>query len=211
MSLRKKESYFGDIIKKFLPLINEAIKLEFNLGSTITISDAKDKGRKTKAKPLNISKGDEKALNDSMERLMKDVDAELSKKINNAINDNVLENGSLKDLSTKIEGLFDKKSSRFFNYTNRFQTIARTESTRVLSVSAFNTAQKIGATKKYLIGIDDVKQGEDSKTAIRKYGTPEQAIPINEPFTFTEGKKQFSYLLPPNRPNDREIPFFTFD
>lgn len=211
MSLRKKESFFGDIIKKFLPLIKEAIKLEFNLGSNITIEDAKDKGRKTTAKPLNISKQDEKALNDTMERLMKDVDAELSKKINNAINDNVLENGSLNDLSKKIEGLFDKTSPSFFNYTKRFETIARTESTRVLSVSAFNTAKKIGATKKYLIGVDDIKQGKDSKIALRKFGSPEKAIPIDEPFTFTDGKKHFSYLLPPNRPNDREIPFFTFD
>ena len=206
----KKEDYFADIWNKFKNKFLNALKIEMTLGNKIVINMAKDQGKKTTINPLNLNKKDINSLIELFEINVKDANKEISKRVNNAILDNISQRGSNKDLSVMIKDLFDKDSSDHFNYKNRFQTIARTESSRVLNNSAFNTANRLGFTHKYLNGVPDNRQGDDSKVAINKYGSEDKAIPINENFKFTYGKKEYNYLLPPNRPNDREIPIYTF-
>ena len=56
----------------------------------------------------------------------------------------------------------------------------------------------------------DNKTGEDSKVSQRKYGKPEQAIPIDEPFKYNYGGKEYVFMLPPDRPRDRSFVLYTF-
>lgn len=211
MAIKKKDDFFKDLLKKFMPLFASAILLDWLFSSNVVIHHAKADKVKTKLSPLTLTKKNHDAITDTMERLIKGVNQDLSKRINNLVNENITERGSNKDLAKKLRELFDKDNPNYFNYKNRFTTISRTESTRVLSISGFNTAKRLGATKKYLSMVSDNRTGNDSKTAIRKYGSPEQAIPLDEHFEFTEGKKFYSYLLPPNRPNDREIVLYLYE
>lgn len=211
MSIRQKEDYFENLLKKFTKKILKALKIDYGLGSAIAITNAKIDGKQTNKNPLNMSKKDQKANIKIMEDLIKDVNLEMSKKINYAINKNITEKGSPKDLKKELKEIFNEDSPNYFNYKNRFENIATTESARILNTSANNTAQQLGAKKKYLMGVDDSRQGEDSKIALRKYGSPEQAIPIDKPFRFNYGGKEYVYMYPPNRPRDRELALYTFD
>jgi len=209
--MKKKEDYFADIWKKFKKKFLDALKIELTLGNKISINMAKDQGKKTNLNPMNLSKKDVDSLMELFELNVTDANKDISKRVNNAILDNTSQRGSNKDLAKMIKGIFDEENSDHFNYKNRFNTIARTESSRVLNNSAFNTAKRLGAIKKYLNDVPDSRQGEDSKVAMRKYGSPEKAIPIDDNFEFTYKKKNYSYLIPPNRPNDREIPIYVFE
>ena len=208
--MKKKEDYFSDIWKRFKNKFLNALKIELTLGNKIAIDMAKDQGKKTTLNPLNLNKKDIDSLIELFEINVKDANLDISKRVNNAVLDNTSQRGSNKDLAKMIKDIFDKDSSDHFNYKNRFQTIARTESSRALNNSAFNTAKRLGATKKYLNDVPDARQGEDSKVAMAKYGSEDKAIPINQNFKFTYGKKTYDYLIPPNRPRDREIPIYTF-
>jgi len=206
-----KEDWFEVLLDKYMPKIKAAIKVEIQLGNTLAIRQAIKQGSKTNRTPLNINKRDFEAFVDRVEMYVKGANRDLSKKINNSVLNNIAQRGSNQDLANDLKKIFNKNSPNYFDYKNRFKTIARTESTNILSTTSFNTANKMGATKKWLLGVNDNRQGEDSKIALRKYGSPDKAIPIDKPFTFTEGKKTYNYLLPPNRPNDREIVMYEFD
>ncbi len=209
--MKKKDDYFDDILKEFTTDFQNALLLEYDLGGQIILENAKQFSKKVKTKKtLNISKKQAKAMQSMLQDLIKDVTREISKKINNKIDENIATGRSTYDLVDEIKQIFDKDAPEHLNYKNRFKTIAITESNRVMSIAADNNARNIGATKKYLIGVNDNKQGDDSKAALAKYGSPEKAIPIDEPFKFTHKGKTYEYMLPPNRPNDREIPLYVF-
>ena len=209
--MKKKEDYFDDIWKKFKSKFKDALKIELTLGNKIAINMAEEQGKKTTLNPLNISQKDISVLIDKFELNVKDANLDISKRVNNAILDNVSQRGSDKDLSKDIKAIFDEDNSNHFNYKNRFKTIARTESSRALNNSAFNTANKLGAIKKYLNIVFDKKTSEISKVAFEKYGTEDKAIPIDENFTYIFNGKKYEYLLPPDVPNDRSIPVYLFD
>ena len=173
--------------------------------------DAKSKGVKTTRIPTNFSKKDQEIFIKKFEMNVKDANRAVSKQINNAVLDNLARKGTNKELAEEIKNIFDENVAGHINYKNRNKTIATTESTNILSTMSFNTAKNMNATGKYLAGVDDKRQGGDSKVALSKYGGPDKAIPMDEPFEFTFGKTSFSYLLPPNRPNDRERVLYTYN
>lgn len=211
MATKPQEDFFKDIWKKFAPLFATAIALEMIMGNDIAVTDAISQGVKTNKIPSKFSKKDQEIFIKKFEMNVKDANQAVSKQINNVILDNLARKGTNKELAEEIKQIFNENVAGHINYKNRFKTIATTESTNVLSIMSFNTAKKQGATGKYLSGVNDNRQGGDSKVALDKYGSPEQAIPLNEPFEFTFGKTHFSYLLPPNRPNDRERVLYTYD
>ncbi|HAG52871.1 MAG TPA: hypothetical protein DCL21_03695 [Alphaproteobacteria bacterium] len=211
MVVKPKEDFFKDIWKKFAPLFATAIALEMVMGNEIAVKDANSKGKQTTRDPSNFSKKDQELFMKKFEMNVKDANAAVSKQINNTILDNLARKGTNKELAESIKQVFNEEVAGHINYKNRFSTIARTESQNVLSTMSYNTAIKLGATGKYLAGVSDSRQGGDSKVALAKYGSPDKAIPINEPFEYNFGKTFYSYQLTPNRPNDRESVLYTYD
>ena len=135
----------------------------------------------------------------------------MSTRINNVIIENIQNNGSPAQLKKKLKEIFDKEAPGHLNYKDRMGNIAITESTNVLNTSAFKTAVKAGAKKKYLMGVNDARQGGDSKAALSKYGSEDKAIPVDKPFKFSHKGRTYEYMFPPNRPRDRELVMFTFE
>ena len=199
------------LLKKFLPKFLDAISSDYSIGSEFTIKDAKSQGKKTNMKALNLSKQDEKRNIIIIEELVKGVDKDLSKKINYLTNKSVDERWSNEMLADELKGVFDKDSPNYFNYKNRFKTIARTETTRIMSVSANNTATRLGANKKYLFMTDDNRTSDVSRELNKKYGKEEQAITLDKPFEITVNNKNYSSLLTPIHINDRDIVLYLFE
>jgi len=208
--INPNDDYYREILKEFTPLFKDAIEIEIQLGNNIAIEDAKNKGKKTRDSGLKVSKTDINNFMKKLELNIKDANRDISKRISNAILENTSQRGSLDDLTKKIKQIFEEDTSEHFNYKNRYRTIARTESTTILNTSARNKAKSLGAKKKYMVGVNDKRQGEDSKVALAKYGSEEQAIDIDKPFEYTVNGKEYSYLLPPNRPSDREIVLYVW-
>lgn len=209
--IKPTDDFFKKIWDKFKPLFFSAIGLELIMSNQIVIDDNGRKDNHTKYNPLNFSKRDQINFMKKFELQVKDANATVSKRINDAVINNISIRGSNNDLVKDIKNIFDEEVAGHLNYKNRFKTIARTESANLLSVNGFNKAKELGATSKYLSGVSDNRQGGDSKVAIDKYGKPDQAIPLNEEFVFSYGNAHYRYLLPPNRPNDREIVLYTYD
>ena len=208
MAIRQKEDYFSKLLDKFLPKFLKALNIDWAIGSAFTINNAKRSGIKTTMNPLSLTKKDQEANIKTISELVKGVNTDMSEKINRLINNNISARGSNKDLEKALKGLFDKESPNYFNYKNRFKTIAFNESNRILNNSSFITAQRLGFTHKYL-GQGRAKPWPDSLVALRNFGSEEKAIPINEPFEFTHAGKKQSYQFPPGRVNDSELIFFT--
>jgi len=200
---------FQKLLKKFLPKFLKAIKIDYGVGSAFTIVDSKKQGKKTSMKPLNMTKKDQEANIKTIEELVKGVNNDMAKQINYLVNQSVTEKWSTKMLADELKGIFNKTSPNYFNYKNRFNTIATTESFRILNLGQFNTAKRLGFTHKYLFNPMDSKTGEDSKIAENKYGSEDKAIPIDKPFKYTYAGKERVYMLPPDRPNDRSIVIYT--
>jgi hypothetical protein len=209
--MKTKQDWFDKLLEKYLNKFKAAIKLEMQISNTFTTNQAKQQGSKTKLNPLNVSKKDLENFNQRVEMYVKGANQDISKKINKAILDNVAQKGSNQDLAKDIKSIFEEGSSNYFNYKNRFKTIARTESTNILSTSSYNTANKLGATKKWLLMTDDNRTSDISKAFNKKYGTPEKAIPINEEFTAEVNGKTYGGLLTPFHPSERDIVMYEFD
>jgi len=209
--MKRKDDYFADIWEKFKTKFLNALKIEMTLGNKIAIDMAKDQGKKTTTNPLNLSKKDINTLMELFETNVKDANLDISKRVNNTILDNISQRGSNKDLAKSLKDLFDKDSSDHFNYKNRFYTIAKTESSRVLNNSAFNTANKLGAKKKYINIVSDNRTAEQSKMFFAKYGSPEKGIALDKEFKIIYKGKEYRGLLSPFMPNDRDIILYEFE
>lgn len=207
----KIDAKFNRLMKKFLPKFLKALNIDWGIGSAISINNAKVEGKKTKMNPINLTKQQQKANIDIIENLIKDVNSDVSKKINYLVNKNISERGSNEDLAKDLKNLFDKDVTNHFTYKNRFKTIARTESTRILSDSSRNTALRLGAKKKYLIMVDDDRTSDISKAFNKKYGMPEQAIPTDKKFSIKLSGKEYSGLDTPLHINDRDQVIYIFD
>ena len=201
----------NNLLKKFLPKFLKALKIDWEVGSAISISNAKISGKKTNMNPLKLYKKDQEANIKIISELVKGVNDDMSKKINNLVNQSVTEKWSNKQLSEQLKGIFDKESPNYFNYKDRFDNIAQTESARIMNTSSNNTAKRLGAKKKYLLNPMDGKTGEDSKISQKKYGTPEKAILFDKEFRYTFSGKERVFMFPPDRPRDRSIPLYIFE
>lgn len=163
------------------------------------------------SREVNISSEEKRVFTDLVGESIKGVTEDYLRELNTSLNIGLTQSETKKELKQRINNILKGNNPTKLKYKYRLDLILRTESSRIFNSGAFKTAKKAGAKFKYLVGTDDNRQGKDSKVALRKYGEPKKAIPINQEFTFREGKKVYSYLFPPNRPNDREVVIFLFE
>jgi len=195
------------LLKKFLPRVIKSIEIDWELGSAISITNAKLSGKKTNMSPLNISKKDKELNINMLETLIKDINSVTAKKIDYLVDKSVSEKWSTEMLKKELENL---NIDEF--YKGRIDNIAKTESARMMNTSINNTAVKrLGAKKKYLYNVVDGRTGDDSIVSQNKYGTEEQAIDVNKPFKYTYNGKTREFLFPPDRPRDRSICIYVFE
>lgn len=142
---------------------------------------------------------------------IKGVNEDMRKEISLQLNMGLSQQETKKQLRDRLDNMFKGDNPTKLKYENRLKLILRTESSRIFNSGSFVTAKQLKAKYKYLIGTNDNRQGKDSKVALRKYGTPEQAIPIDDYFEFTEGRNKYKYKFPPNRPNDRETCMYIYE
>ena len=107
-------------------------------------------------------------------------------------------------LKKRVKEVFDDSK-----YSNRLKTVMRTEKLRANNAGAFSGAEQAQAAgivlKKYLhITLDD-KTSNICKHEHRKYGTKEEAIPLDKEFEVTVDNKTYTTLYPPFHPNCRTI------
>ena len=193
------DKLFKALMKKFLPQFISAMEQDWEQGSKFVLNYSNEKG----TNPLNMSPEQQKANIEIINELVKGVNDDLSKKINYLVNKGVTENWSNEILAEQLKGIFEKDNPNYFNYKNRMLTIASTESARVMNLSSYNTAKELGYTHKYLFNTIDKRTGDDSLISHAKYDSPEDAIPINEPFKYTYKGKERVFMIPPDRVSDR--------
>jgi len=94
-------------------------------------------------------------------------------------------------------------------YSNRLKTVMRTEKLRANNAGAFSGAQQAKDAgiilKKYLDITMDDRTSNICKHENKKYGTKEEAIPLDEDFTVTVENKTYKALYPPFHINCRTV------
>jgi len=109
-------------------------------------------------------------------------------------------------MSERIEKTFDISK-------NRATMIARTESSRIETAGSIDAAQQFQRDgveiKKWLLWTLDSRTSNLTKALHKKYGSEEQAIPLNKNFTIDFGGKHYSQMGPPFHPNERDV-FMSF-
>ena len=198
--IKPKRNPFDPIIKGFTAKIVSGTIADYMAGGKFVLKFSPFSDEE----PIKPTKKDIEALSGQVFDNIKGVTDIMSKDINNTVRKGILERKDTKQIAKDLDGVFKGDNPTGINYQSRLKAVARTESARTFNAGGFANAKKFGAKKKYLVGVSDAKQGDDSKVALSKYGTEEKAIPINENFEFTYNGKLFSYLYPPGRTNDRE-------
>ena len=88
---------------------------------------------------------------------------------------------------------------------NRAKMIARTEGNRAMNMGRLDAAKQSGVpSKKWLLITYDSRTSNISKAMGAKYGSPEQAIPLNKNFRAEVNGKVFEGPAPPFHPNERD-------
>ena len=113
-------------------------------------------------------------------------------------------------IKNRVDKIFDTAA-------NRAETIARTETSRAVSFGKLGAWKASGLdAKKWLLWTDDNRTSEVTKALHKKYGSAQQAIPLDENFkaTVVVGKKKKTVIIidqqaPPFHPNERDSLMFT--
>ena len=200
---RIQDNYFLGIINSYLKKLIKSIVLDYEQGSKSIIDITG-----SSMKPMTPTKKDTNLLSGQIFDSIKGVADEDSKKIRNIIRQGILDRKDTKQIAQDLDDVFKGKNPTKLQYKDRLKMISRTESARLFSNGAYDTAKRLGFTHKYLIGVSDNREGEDSKVALRKYGSEDKAIPINEPFVYMYQGKRREFMFPPDRPNDRSLALY---
>jgi len=108
-------------------------------------------------------------------------------------------------ISERVKSVFDVAD-------NRADAIARTETARAENFGSLEAAKKANMDmKKYISIVSDARTSEVSKAMFRKYGSKQKSIGINETFSVKMKGKEYSGLVPPFMPNDRDQAIFFLD
>ncbi len=128
------------------------------------------------------------------EEIANDLKAELSRGIING--------EGITKLKERVTKVFDVGKVRA-------TAIARTEVARSENQGKLLAMKESGMDiKKYLVITHDDRTSNVSKAMDRKYGTPEQAIALDENFSVNVSGKEYSGSAPPFMPNDRDAILF---
>jgi hypothetical protein len=116
----------------------------------------------------------------------------------------LLNKETAKQLKQRIKNVFNDSK-----YTNRLKTVIRTERIRASNKGALDgatQAQESGVKlKKYLDAVLDDRTTDICKAEDRKYGSKEQAIPLDQDFIVKVGNKTYKALAPPFHINCRTV------
>lgn len=201
------EKRVEEFIKGYEDLINSDIIKIYIAGSFV----AKRVLNKPDTQTIKPTKEELEVLRSLVFENIKGVKEDMRRDLSNQLNIGLAQRETNKQLKQRLDDIFRGDNPTKLKYENRLKLIVRTESARIFNAGAFNNAKRLNAKYKYLIGTSDSRQGNDSKVALRKYGSPEKAIPIDDYFEFSEGKNKYKYKFPPNRPNDRETAMYIYE
>ena len=180
-------------------LIEKATQLIFNKGMDEAESTVKAEGIEVNIVTSSPQKIDFLA-NMAFEN-MKGLTDDLQNKLRQQVKIGVANGEGIGSITQRIEKAFDVSKARA-------ETIARTEASRIESQGTLHAAQQLkddGVNlKKWLLWTNDSRTSELTKALHRKYGSEEQAIPVNQNFTLDFKGRHISQSAPPFHPNERD-------
>ena len=136
---------------------------------------------------------------------IKGINEDLVKDIRGAIKRGILDKKGINDIQNNILEVFDIKKSRA-------ETIARTEMKRANSQAELQAWLNSGVgAKKWVSITDDDRTTNISRAMHKKYGSPEQAIPITEEFEVTVDGKKYGGMTTPFFYNDRDVIMYIYE
>jgi len=185
-------------IKPFQPQINDFLRNEYTT-SLAKIEDA--------LKPRINFVANEKELSFLNEYVFQNLQShatEVGNKLRQEIQRGILNKETPQELKKRVQTVFADS-----NYSNRLKTVMRTEKLRSNNAGAFEGAQQAKEAginlKKYLHITMDKRTSDICKHENKKYGTKEEAIPIDTDFVVKVDNKTYKGLYPPWHPNCRTI------
>lgn len=198
------DNFFTKIVDKFKTGILSAVEDLFMSGSKKIAVEFGGKPKKPSKKELDL-------LNSQVNDYITGVTDEMSKQIRTTIREGQLARKSPKEIAEDLDGIFKGENPTRFDYKKRLQMIARTESTRIQEFGTYSTAKDLGASMKYLDVLEDERTSDICGAMHSKYGSKEQAIPINEEFEVSVNGKVYGGKLPPFHVNCRTSVRYEFE
>ena len=153
-----------------------------------------------------IDPENENSLADLSVGLIKDFDEEMTTKLKKELQIAIASGDSNAMIKKKLIGFFSSKpNTSKFNWNDRLNTILRTERSRAENKGKLDAAvnSEIPGLRKYLSVVMDDRTSEICRAEHRKYGSPEQSIPMDKPFVVTVGNKTYTAMSPPFHQNCR--------
>lgn len=204
-----KKEYFQKVDELITIFLNPILKRLINLFKQGSQSASSSLERNVK--PVEPSQQEVNIFQDLIYDNIKGVSEEFRRQISNELNFGLSQSETKKQLITRLDNLFQGDNPTRLKYENRLKLILNTESARIFNSGSFKTAKRLKAKYKYLIGVGDSREAQDSKIALAKYGSPEKAIPIDEPFEYTYRGQKRVFMFPPDRPRDRSTCLFLYE
>ena len=182
----------------FRPTINSMISEQY-VGAIETLDKELDTSINfvPKTRDLNFLQD---YVNDNIQSASDTIATNLRQEIQRGI----LNGDDSKALITRVHSLFKQKT-----YRTRLKTILRTETVRANNLGTLTGAQQAEASglklAKWLDVTEDARTSNICLAEHVKYGTPEQAIPIDQEFIVTVDNKTIKSQYPPFHVNCRSI------
>ncbi len=140
-------------------------------------------------------------LNDYVMNNMKYHTDQLGNKLRQEISRAMLEKETTEQLKKRIKQVFDDDK-----YFDRLKTVLRTETLRANNMGQLEGARQSRIpTKKYLSVIMDDRTSDICIAEHAKYGSKDQAIPLEEEFKIHVDGKDFNAMQPTFHPNCRSV------
>lgn len=185
-------------LARFRGTINNAITKQYTGAIEKLDSDLK--------LPINLvpSNKDLSLLQDYVNQNLQAAGDDISNALRAEIQRGILNGEGTKDLSKRVKFLFKEKK-----YQTRLKTIIRTETLRANNQGTLQGAIQAESTglklKKWLDVTEDARTSNICKQEHAKYGSKEQAIPLDDDFIVKADNKTIKSKSPPFHPNCRTV------
>ena len=156
--------------------------------------------------PINLVPKDKdlRILQDYVNKNVQSAGDEISNNIRQEIQRGILNKETIVELANRVKFLFQDKK-----YQHRLKTIIRTEVSRANNMGTLEAARQATEAgvklKKWLDVVMDDRTSGVCVEEYKKYGTKEQAIPIDEEFIVKVNNKTVRAQAPPFLPNCRTV------
>lgn len=130
---------------------------------------------------------------------IQDVSDDVGKQLRQEISRGLLAGDDIDGIKKRVREVFGDAK-----FSNRLKTVLRTESVRAENYGSLQGAQQSRLKlKKYLMIQNDARTSNICHKEDTKYGTKDQAIPLDEQFEVVVDNKVIRALAPPFHPNCR--------